>query len=70
MNGFHPLQQAQHLGQGQIPGSRIVQSRSSAAFKLEAASCGTPACAATTAVPAACPDPWMAAITPRALRRA
>ena len=33
------------------------QSASSAAFKLEAASRGTPACSAITAVPAACPTP-------------
>src|SRR5215510_1652520 len=46
------------------------QSASSAAFRLEAASCGTPACAAATAVPAACPRPCSTAITPRALRRA
>ena len=44
------------------------QSASSAAFKLEAASYGAPACAATTAVPAACPQPCTTAITPRALR--
>src|SRR5690242_19842983 len=46
------------------------QSVSSAAFKLEAASCGTPARSAIMAVPAACPRPCTTAITPRALRRA
>jgi len=39
-------------------------------LRLEAASCGTLACAAMAAVPAACPHPCTAAITPRALRRA
>jgi hypothetical protein len=46
------------------------QSRSNAAFKLEAASSGTPACSASTAVPSASPHPCWRANTPTTLRSA